>query len=72
MTGDELPIQLADTKTSVKPILSLDEFITRTGGWGTLLALYMALGGKIAGLPASVQQFLATKLEEAKQEAKTP
>lgn len=71
MASDEIPVQLADKALSVKPILSLDDFIARTGGWGALLAMYLALGGKIATLPMSVQQFLAAKLEEAKQEAKT-
>lgn len=67
---DELPVQIADKTLSVKPILSLDDFIARTGGWGTLLAMYLALGGKIATLPMSVQQFLAAKLEEAKGQPK--
>lgn len=48
------------------PPISFDELVSRLGGWGVILSMFLALGGKLTGLPPSAQDFLAKRLEEEK------
>jgi hypothetical protein len=69
---DEPQVQIGDTVHSISPPLSLDEFIERVGGWAVVYSMYMALGGKLSGLPTAAQLFLARELEKAKAKGPSP